>query len=141
MVATLHRTDQIVVEPVVSGQAKHALADLQDGRKTSPLPEDRLGADLQRVLTRVLESLAAGHAVTVTSIPDVLTSTVAAEMIGISRTTLMRHARAGEIASHKVGSHTRFRREDVLRFRDGRRAQQREALRELLELEDELDLT
>lgn len=141
MVATLQRAEQIVVEPAVTGQAKHALLDLQQGRKASPLPEDRLGADLRRVLTRVLQALAAGHAVTVTTIPDVLTSTVAAEIIGVSRTTLMRHSRAGEIPSHKVGTHTRFRREDVMRFREEKLEKQRQALRELLELEDELGLT
>lgn len=141
MVATLQRTDQIVVAPAVITQAQKALTALHRGKAPSPIPADRLGSDLSRVLTQVLENLAAGHAVTVTTIPKVLTSTAAADMIGISRTTLMRHARAGEIPSHKVGTHTRFRREDVLKFREAQMRQRREALQELLELEDELNLT
>lgn len=53
----------------------------------------------------------------------------------------MRHARAGDIPSHQVGSHTRFRREDIHAFTKVRLERQRQALDELLALEDELGLT
>jgi excisionase family DNA binding protein len=139
MAATLQRTDQIVVAPKVTRQAKDVWHDLDTGTKT-PLREDQLGEELQKVLVQVVKALAEGHAVTVTAMPEVLTSTVAAEIIGISRPTLMRHARAGDIPSIKVGSHTRFRREDVLRFKRVKLAKQRQAMEELLALEDELGL-
>lgn len=139
MVETLQRTDQVMAAPVVTRQAQKALADLERGAK-SPLPQDQMGEELRKVLARVLASLAEGHAVTVSTIPEVLTSTVAAEIIGVSRPTLMRHARAGDISSHKVGTHTRFRREDVLRFKREKLELQRQAMRELLTLEDELGI-
>jgi hypothetical protein len=46
-------------------------------------------------------------------------------------------AREGRIASHKVGTHLRFRSEDVLSERKARRARERQAFRELRELEED----
>lgn len=139
MVATLQRTDQIVAQPEVTHQAKAAL-DLSP-KSSSPLQPTKIGDELRTVLERVVQSLAEGHAVTVSTIPEVLTSTMAAEIIGISRPTLMRHAHAGEIPSHKVGTHTRFRREDVHRFNREKLQRQRQAMTDLLALEDELGIT
>ena len=63
--------------------------------------------------------------------PEELTSTFAAELLGVSHPTLMKWARAGEIGSFAVGSHTRFRREKVRRVR-ALRSQQRAAAHESL---------
>lgn len=141
MVATLQRTDQIMAQPEVTRQAQDALAGLDRERNPSALSQASIGQELGRVLDHVVRSLAEGHAVTVSTVPEVLTSTIAAELIGISRPTLMRKARAGEIASHKVGTHTRFRHDDVLRFKREQLERQRQAMTELLALEDELGIT
>lgn len=142
MVATtLPRPDQIHVPPAVARQAQDAIAEASRHPNTQPVEGAHLGRELSTVLNRVLTSLAQGHAVTIATIPEVLTSTVAAEMIGVSRTTLMRHARAGDIPHHKVGTHTRFNRDDVLKFKADKLARQRAALAELLALEDELEIT
>lgn len=92
--------------------------------------------DLQRVLLGALSSIAHDGGVTIGRMPDELTSTVAADLLGISRPTLMKLARDGEIASFKVGTHTRFRRDEVLRVR-GRRAQKRSAALDDLRAFDE----
>ena len=48
-----------------------------------------------------------------------MTTTVAAQRIGVSRPTLMKAIRAGELPAHKVGSHFRIRTEDADAFRKG----------------------
>ncbi|WP_159806123.1 helix-turn-helix domain-containing protein [Cellulomonas citrea] len=96
----------------------------------TPLPPE-LGVILQQVLRAVAE----GSSVTVTSIPKELTTSSAAAMLGMSRPTLMRLVAEGHLPAHKVGSHTRLLADDVVAYRKARRARERAAFAELLELE------
>ena len=96
-------------------------------------------AELARIIALVLDAVAAGGTVTVGSLPEELTTTVAAEQLGISRPTLMRMIRDGEIAAHKVGAHHRLKTADVLALKRARLAKQRAAFDELRRLEDELE--
>jgi toxin-antitoxin system, antitoxin component, merR family len=77
-------------------------------------------------------------------VPHDLTTTVAAQRIGISRPTLMKAIRSGELPAHKVGSHFRIRTEDADKFRKNLLAQKvaesKQALRELWAFEEENDL-
>lgn len=75
--------------------------ELADRTKNAADVYERLGA----VLTRG-----------VAAVPEELTSVEAAKMIGVSRPTLIKMARTGEIPSRMVGTHTRFLTEDVRAF-------------------------
>ena len=55
-----------------------------------------------------------------------LRTTAAAEMLGISRPTLLKLVREGELPSHKVGAHHRFLLNDVLEYRDKQQEIKRE---------------
>ncbi|MGC4175662.1 helix-turn-helix domain-containing protein [Demequina sp.] len=92
-------------------------------------------------MARVFADLARGRTLTIGALPDELTTTVAAEQAGVSRPTLMKWIRDGELAAHKVGSHTRVKTADLLALRRSRAVAQREALAQLLALEDELDIS
>lgn len=94
---------------------------------------------LTRVISQVIEVMAAGGTVLVSSLPDELTTVVAAEQLGVSRPTLMRMIRDGEIAAHKVGTHHRLLTADVLALKRARLERQREAFVEMRTLEDEID--
>ena len=96
--------------------------------------------ELASILTEVIRIVAAGGTVTLGSIPDELTTTNAADMLDISRPTLMKLIQSGEIPAHKVGSHTRLKANDVLAYRERMREQQRAAFRELRAFEDDEDL-
>ncbi|WP_431835741.1 helix-turn-helix domain-containing protein [Cellulomonas sp. Y8] len=94
-------------------------------------------AELSRLISAVVDAVAAGGTVTVGAQPDELTTTAAAELLGVSRPTLMKLVAGGEIAAHKVGTHTRLRTADVVAFRRARLERQRRAFEELLAAEDE----
>ena len=99
-----------------------------------------LGDEIQSLLHQILAIIAEGGTVTVGSMPEVITTTVAADLLGVSRTTLMKHVRSGELPSFEVGSHTKLRRDDVLAFRRLTLRRQRDALDRLLSLEEELQI-
>ena len=100
----------------------------------------QLPPGLSRIICQIVRVLAEGRTVTVGSLPPELTTTGAAQILGISRPTLMKLIKSGEINAHKGGSHTRLHTEDVISARRARRDRQRQALDKLRDFEDELGI-
>ena len=98
-----------------------------------------LTPELSRTVFRVLATLASGGTVSISDVPKVLSTTEAARILGISRPTLMKRVRSGEIPSFKVGSHTRLNFDDVVTFQGDRENARKTALDRLRNLEFELD--
>ena len=73
-----------------------------------------LPEQVQATVLAAIQSLITNGEVVITRMPTQLTSTSAAEVLGVSRPTLMKWAREERIESFKVGTHTRFHRDDVL---------------------------
>ncbi|ACU34046.1 helix-turn-helix domain-containing protein [Actinosynnema mirum] len=116
---------------LLSGRNARFTAESDGGGAARQVP-----AELSGLIAKLVHAVARGQAVTVTTMPEELTTTAAAQLLGISRPTLMRKVNAGEIPSRKVGAHTRLRTEDVLRERRERRQRQLAALDELRDLEE-----
>jgi excisionase family DNA binding protein len=70
-------------------------------------------------------------------VPEDVTTTTAAKLLGVSRPTLMKMIAGGDLPSHKVGTHARLKADQVLAFKRARLARQRKAFDELLDLEDD----
>lgn len=98
-----------------------------------------LPSGIGHVLMDALTSLAVNGSVSIGHLPEELTSTVAADVLGISRPTLMKWAKTRGITSHRVGTHTRFRRDDILDLRGKLMQERRQAFDRLRALEDEED--
>lgn len=141
-VATTDR-DVLLVDERDQQQAQALMSQLPLRRARFTAAADRAGspvpvpAELSALITHVVQAVAQGHTVTVNAMPEELTTTAAAQLLGVSRPTLMRKVNAGEIPSHKVGSHTRLRTVDVLQERQARRQRQLAAFNELRALEDD----
>lgn len=75
-------------------------------------------------LLLVAESLAAGRAVTVAPESKLLTTQQAADLLGVSRPTVVRLADAGVLPSERHGNRRRIRLGDLLAYRDERRDEQ-----------------
>lgn len=128
-------------------QARHAsdvLAELVGPTGTlaverSGQPRVAVPAELGKILEEILATMARGGTVTIGCIPDVLTTSAAARLLGISRPTLMKMIDDGTLASHKVGTRHRLKSKDVTAALRARRERERAAFAELLELEGDDD--
>lgn len=74
--------------------------------------------EVYEILVRVASTLREGNAVSVVPHAMRVSTQEAAEMLGISRPTLVRLLEQGEIPYEKPGRHRRVRLADVLEYRD-----------------------
>lgn len=84
--------------------------------------------EIHRVLRQVVDALSHGRAVTVAPQSATLTTQQAAELLGVTRPTVIKILERGEIPFQKVGTHRRLLLADVLEYRTRRRAAQYAAL-------------
>ncbi|MGB4917897.1 MAG: excisionase family DNA-binding protein, partial [Propionicimonas sp.] len=75
-------------------------------------------------LMQVVEAMAAGKAVTVTPQEPQLTTQQAADLLGVSRPTVVRLIESGELRADRNGSRRRLLLSEVLAYRDRRRQRQ-----------------
>lgn len=128
--------DTVIIEDETRQEASDLLSKAGDHEFDGLLlvfngQEHRLPESLEKLVLHVIVSAANGGAVTVRTMPDELTTTVAAEMIGVSRPTLMKLIASGEIGARDVGSHKRLKAREVLEFRVKKLERQRNSFREL----------
>ncbi len=99
-----------------------------------------LPAPLYRALVQVAEALAAGRAVTIAPQTTTLTTQQVADLLGVSRPTVVRLVERGDLPAERVGNRRRIVLADALDYRDRRRAQQYAMLAETaVELDEEED--
>jgi excisionase family DNA binding protein len=75
-----------------------------------------LPASLTKLLSQILEQTADGQALATVSADAELTSQETAQLLHVSRQHVVNEAEAGRLAHHKVGTHRRFRLEQVLEY-------------------------
>jgi len=129
---------EIATTPRERKTAERLLGTFERSTPRQPTATLVVPAELVPLVTRVLQAVARGDSLSVVTFPEELSTAVAADQLGISRPTLMKLIAQGEIAAHKVGSHTRVKSSDVANFRKARLERQARAFQELQELDDQL---
>lgn len=99
-----------------------------------------LPPSVTRGLFAVLGTLARGDAVAVVPADNELTTQEAADLLGVSRPTLVKLIDQERLPCRWVGSHRRLRVEDVLAYRRVRQIERRETLDSLVEESKRLGL-
>jgi excisionase family DNA binding protein len=105
-------------------------------------PDDRteVPAPVYLVLKQVVEAMRSGQAVTIQPQSRVLTTQQAADLLGVSRPTLVKLLDVGEIPFERVGTaHRRVALRDVLEYAERRRQAQYEAIA-ATSVEDDADI-
>lgn len=105
-----------------TAQPSYALVGVDEHDRIE-LPEN-----LHQVLKRVVEAMSQGRAVTVAPQSMTLTTQQAADLLGVSRPTIVRLINDEQIAAERVGNRHRLLLDDVLAYRDARRTRQYDAI-------------
>ncbi|GAA1984269.1 helix-turn-helix domain-containing protein [Amycolatopsis minnesotensis] len=116
----LARLMKVLEDIAPSGQ--HATLTSPYGESV-PLPDE-----VYQVLREVVVALSNGLAINVAPLHAVLTTQQAADMLNVSRPTLVRLLEEGEIPFEKPGRHRRVRLADLLAYRDNARRHRRALL-------------
>ncbi|GAA1972693.1 helix-turn-helix domain-containing protein [Catenulispora subtropica] len=116
------------------GEALRALAALLDAGE--PLPSE-LPSEVNAALRSVLGIMRDTGAVVIASLPKDLSTGEAAELLGISRPTVVRLAEDGEIEYTRPSVHRRVSRESVLAYRERRGQKRRAGIEEMLRIDEE----
>ncbi len=108
---------------------------------SSPGDQVELPVEVYRMLRQVVGALQEGLAVTVVPLTQTLTTQQAADLLGVSRPTVIGLLDHDKIPFERIGTHRRVLLRDVLAYREQRRAEQYAALEATaVSLDDEDDL-
>jgi len=124
-----------VLPPSDSALIKQAEAFLAEHTHAAALEADGARVELPdevfRVLVNVVGAMSRGDAVTVAPVSMRLTTSQAAEILGISRPTLIRLLAEGALPYEQPRRHRLLRLDDVLSYKHRRRVETRMALNEM----------
>jgi len=127
------------VEPqIVPGSEEAQLAELRrllvrrsGANEPRGTHQIRLPDSLYRLLTKIVQDLADGKAVSLTPAAQEMTTQKAADFLGVSRQFLVRLLDDGKIAFHRVGTHRRVQLQDLITFRKQRDLRRHDAIARL----------
>jgi excisionase family DNA binding protein len=111
---------------ILDGDAPHG---------TVTLPAPAVG-----MLLRILEEMARGNAVTIIPVHAELTTQEAADILNISRPSLIQLLDEGKVEYRRVGTHRRVRFEALMRYKRQADEERRAVLKELAAYDQELGI-
>lgn len=139
MTITIAATNEVLLSANEQSAARDFVQSLGGRPLQIGIGQDAaLPVEVAKVFELVLEAMAEGRPVSVAAMPENLTTTAAAGLLGLSRPTLMKLVREGRIPAHKVGSHHRLRSADVMALKDELHLERQRAVFDVMDLEDEL---
>jgi excisionase family DNA binding protein len=117
------------------------IAILDEGvERIEDSPVLKLPPKVLRLFADMLGSLAQGNAVTVVPKEMYVSTQEAAMFLNVSRPYLVRMLDEGRIPFHKVGTHRRIKFDDVVAYKDQRTKASQDALQQLVDQAQELDM-
>lgn len=132
--ALAQKTSRVLSAQKKSGPLRLKLMDDPD-RKTVEVP-----AGAVHLLVRILDEMARGNAVTLIPVTAEVTTQEAADVLNVSRPSLIQLLDRGQIEFRKVGSHRRVRFDSLVAYKRRAEADRRAVLAELAAYDQELGI-
>ena len=104
--------------------------------------EERIKIPLSalKLLAKILEEMSLGNPISIVPIATEMTTQAASELLGCSRTHIVKLLEKGDIPFIKIGKHRRIRYDDILRYKKGMKETQRRLLGEIMAADEETGL-
>ena len=118
-------TDSLLLLQDALGSTAHLRLVTDDGT-SAEVPAEVVGA-----LQGIVAALADGKAVHIESVGQMMSTQDAADLIGVSRPTLVKYLDDGRLPSVRPGTHRRVRLDDVIEFKKNLSRQRRAVLDEM----------
>ena len=134
--ATLARETKQALSLRLSGTSSLDLLAMDVASK----PTIRIPATAVRLLVQILDEMGQGNAVKVIPVHPELTTQEAAELLNVSRPTLIQLLREGHIEFRKVGTHRRVRLDSLMAYKRELHADRLAALTALSAYDQELGI-
>jgi excisionase family DNA binding protein len=140
---TVRSIEHTVLPPVRREGLAEALAALSPGheRRAALVTSDGAALELPPevfdVLRAVLQAMSEGLAITIAPQHTVLTTSEAADLLGVSRPTLVRLLESGEIPFEQPGRHRRVRLADLVAYQARARRARAAGLDEMVRSSEE----
>ena len=125
-----HQSVQLMHDHIAKAKVESLSLTLTTGEKIE------CGPEAAQFIQSVITGAAAGK-LTIDKEPEWVSTTVAADLLGVTRPTLRKWIRSGKISATNVRSHQKLRLEDVTRLRDERHAERVTAFENLRQFEEE----
>lgn len=93
-----------------------------------------------KLLGEILKAMSEGKPVSIVPIATEVTTQTAAELLGCSRPYLVKLLEEGKIEYTKVGKHRRIKYEDVIRYKQEMKEEQKKHLIDIMNADEELGL-
>jgi len=93
-----------------------------------------------KLLGEILKAMSEGKPVSIVPIATEVTTQMAAELLGCSRLYLVKLLEEGKIEYTKVGKHRRIKYEDVIRYKQKMKEEQKKHLIDIMNADEELGL-
>jgi excisionase family DNA binding protein len=103
-------------------------------------PTLKIPASAARLLIQILDEMSRGNAVKIVPVHAELTTQEAADLLNISRPTLIQMLEERKIPFRKVGTHRRIRTENLMAYKRQLEADRKAALAELVAYDQEIGL-
>jgi excisionase family DNA binding protein len=97
----------------------------------------RIPLSALKLLVKILMELSRGNPISIVPIATELTTQAAAEFLGCSRPHIVKLLEEGKIPFTKVGKHRRIKYEDLVKFRNEMKINQKNKIQELMQLDEE----
>lgn len=100
----------------------------------------RIPISALRLLAKILKEISRGNPISIVPIATEMTTQAAAELLGCSRPHIVGLLEEGRIPYTKVGKHRRVKYEDIVLYKREMKANQRNKIQELMQLDEESGL-
>ena len=133
------RTSSAALAPMLleNGQSEAHLRFVGKGPQVSDIV---LPPSAVRILLSALQEMAKGHSVTLLPVDTEITTQQAAELMRISRPSLIKMLDEKKLPYRKVGAHRRVRYDDVVHYLETERARRKKVMEELVAETESLGL-